>query len=190
VACECDVVDGEPASRLVNYPLAGHYPELADVWPRRGNGLAGLSAHRIAVIPGPGQGRVVVGDESLGVRECHRVHRDKGTGSRSEHRVARPAAGTAALPRPLLPGQPQIPLGIKSCHVSILPQQMRRGSPSCSSKDQVVRTRQRFYITCRRLTVILVLRHACQRRAALALCLQGDHHCLRFTRRAVPANNS
>lgn len=74
MACECDVVDGKPASGLVNYPLAGHYPELADVWPRRGNGLP--RAHGIAVIPAWGQGRVVVGDDIPGVRDCHRIHRD------------------------------------------------------------------------------------------------------------------
>ena len=76
VAGECDVVDGEPTPRLINYPLAGHYPELADVWPRRGNEPARLSAYRIAMILTRGQGRVVIVDESLGVRDCHRVHRD------------------------------------------------------------------------------------------------------------------
>ena len=102
------------ASRQVNYPVAGHYPELADVWPRRGDGLARLSAHPTAAIPALGQGGVIVGDEGPGARECHRVHRDQGSGSRSEYRVARPAADSAALPYPLLAGQPQIPLGIKS----------------------------------------------------------------------------
>jgi hypothetical protein len=34
-------------------------------------------------------------------------------------------AGAAAIPGPLLPGNPQVPLGIKPSHVSLLPQQMQ-----------------------------------------------------------------
>ena len=88
--CECHVVDGKPASLPVDYPLARHDPEPAEVWPRRGNAPGRLSAHRIAVIPAPGEGRVVIGDKGPGVREWHRVHSDQGSGGRSQHRVARP----------------------------------------------------------------------------------------------------
>jgi hypothetical protein len=55
-------VDGEPGTRLVNYPLAGHDPELA--------------ADRIAVILTKGRGRIVIVDESLSVRDAYRVHGD------------------------------------------------------------------------------------------------------------------
>jgi hypothetical protein len=106
VPCECHVVDGEPASLPVDDPLARHYPESAEVWPRRGNARGRLRAHRIAVTPAPSQGRVVTGDKGPGVREWHRVDSDQGSGGRSQHRVAGPAAGTAALPHPLLPDQP------------------------------------------------------------------------------------
>jgi hypothetical protein len=92
VPCECHVVDGEAASLPVDDPLARHYPESA--------------VHRIAVTSAPSQGRVVTGDKGPGVHKWHRVYSDQGSGGRSQDRVAGPAAGTAALPHPLLPDQP------------------------------------------------------------------------------------
>jgi hypothetical protein len=121
-AGECDVIDGEPASRLVYYPFAGHHPELTDSWLHRGNETVRLSARLITPIRPEVQGRPVIADQSPGARDRDRVHRDQGSGSRSKYRVARRPAGAATIPGPLLPGHPQILLGVKPCHASMLAQ--------------------------------------------------------------------
>jgi hypothetical protein len=74
VVSESDVEDGELPPRLVDYPPAGHHPDLADVWCWR-KGPGRLPAYRMAVLT-QGHSQVVIVDNGPGVRRGYRVHRD------------------------------------------------------------------------------------------------------------------
>src|SRR6185437_2268097 len=129
VAGERDVVESEPGARLVDDPLAGHDPDLADArrrrgrwsrWSRRGGRAVRQPADRIGAARPPGQ--VVFVDDRLGGRDRYRVDRDQGGGGRGEDRAVRRPAGGAALPDPPLPEQPQVLLTVKPGHASMLAQ--------------------------------------------------------------------
>ena len=75
VVSECNVEDGELSPRLVDYPPAGHHPDLADAgccW-RKGPGC--LPAYQMAVLT-QGHSQVVIVDDGPSVRRGYRVHRD------------------------------------------------------------------------------------------------------------------
>ena len=116
---EYDVADGQPAPGLVNYPVAGHHPRTGDVWWRRGSILRRRCAHEMAAVRSRGTSRGVIVDDGLRVPKRDGVHCDQRSGSRGEHRIAQ-YAGFVVFGFPPLADRPQIRLGVKLWHGSIL----------------------------------------------------------------------